>query len=108
MSLLTRGRHRVTVYPAVDAVDGDGNPCQAASPTGCAAYATIQPLSSEETEALGLQTTESYRLHFTDSRVIGPGSQICWLGKRWSVDGFPKRHTGSRRTEHLEYRIRRA
>ena len=30
MSLLTRGRHRVTVYPAVDAVDGDGNACQAA------------------------------------------------------------------------------
>ena len=108
MSLLTRGRHKVTVFPAVDAVDGDGNKCQAPSPQGCSAYATIQPLSSDETSALGLQTTQSYRLHFTDDRVIGPGSQICWMGERWSVDGFPKRHTGSTRTEHLEYRIVRA
>ncbi len=108
MSLLDQGRHKVTVYPAIQAIDDDNNPLMAASPNGFPAYASLQPLSSDEAATIGLETTEAYRLRFSTHIDIGPGSQICWLDTKWSVHGYPKRHTGSARTEHLTYIIKRS
>lgn len=108
MSLLDQGTHTVTVYPTVDAVDGDGNPVK--KPVqGFQARATIQPLSSTESSEAGEQTGEIYRVRFAKPEpMLGPGAQIEWNCSRWSVVGYPMQHTGSVRTAHLTYRIRRA
>lgn len=109
MSLLDQGTHTVTVYPTESRLDGDGNPVQRPTEKGVTAVATIQPLSSTETAELGVATGEVYRLRFVrPGPDLEPGSQIDWLGRRWSVHGYPMRHTGSGRTAHLTYHIRRS
>ena len=108
MSLLDQGRHTVTVYPTHSAVDGDGNPVQKPG-NGFKAEASIQPLSSNAAAELGLQTGEVYRLRFVrPGPELGPGSQVEWNCRLWSVHGFPAHHTGSSRTEHLTYHIKRS
>ena len=109
MSLLDQGTHTVTVFPGCQTVDGDGNPVTKASPNGFPAKAVVQPISSTEASELGAETGEVYRLRFArgDEPELGPGSQIEWLCRRWSVVGYPLHHTGSLATRHNSYRIKR-
>jgi hypothetical protein len=108
MSLLDQGRHTVTVYPTVSTVDGDGNPVQKPA-NGFQAQATVQPLSSTEAAELGVQTGEVYRLRFVrPGPELGPGAQVEWNCRRWAVHGFPEIHSGSARTAHLTYHIKRS
>jgi hypothetical protein len=109
VSLLDWGTHTVTVFPAVDAVDGDGNPATVAGSESFCHTATIQPLSSTETAEMGVVTGEVYRLRFAHpAPVLRPRSQVEWDGELWSVRGWPAKHTGSPRTGHLTYHIARA
>ena len=109
MSLLDQGTHTVICYPTHPDVDGDGNPVQKISGRSFTAVATVQPLTSTEAAELGVQTGEMYRLRFArPAPELGPGAQIEWMCRRWSVHGFPQIHTGSRTTEHLTYHIRRS
>lgn len=110
MSLLDQGTHTVRVFRDIQTLDGDGNPVTRPAPTGYDTKATIQPLSSTESAEMGVQTGEVYRLRFTrmDEPELGPGAQIEWMCQRWSIHGYPQRHTGSAATAHLTYRIKRS
>ena len=109
MSLLDQGTHTVICYPTHGGVDGDGNPVQKVSAQGFTAVATVQPLSSTESAELGVQTGEVYRVRFVrPGPQLGPGAQIDWMCHRWSVFGYPQIHTGSARTAHLTYHIKRS
>ena len=108
MSLLDQGRHTVIVYPTHSATDGDGNPVQKPG-NGFRAQATVQPLTSTEAAEMGVVTGEMYRLRFAHpAPELGPGAQIEWNCRRWAVHGYPQIHTGSPRTAHLTYHIKRS
>lgn len=109
MSLLDQGTHTVRIFPTVGGMDGDGNPVQKVSTQGFTAQATVQPLSSTEAAELGVQTGEVYRLRFArPAPELGPGAQVEWMCRRWSVHGYPMLHTGSAMTSHLTYHIKRS
>jgi hypothetical protein len=122
MSLLDKASQDVILYPAESFVDDLGNQMIRPSATGVPARAEIQAARQSGTSARraeqdneGYETEETYRMRFprripaeVDAVLpLGPGSQVGWDGKLWSVVGYPTPYMGGRRTAHTDYQIRR-
>ncbi|ASZ75452.1 head closure Hc1 [Mycobacterium phage Kimona] len=126
MSLLDRCNQDVVVYPHVVSRDADGNLRARPSETGIPTKARIQVLGQsgtssrrQEQDNEGFESERVYTIHFTpkfdrEHGVLGMQSQIEWgtnpeTGEpiRWALFGEPAFYTGSRRTRHTRYTIKR-
>ena len=110
MSLLDSGTEIITVYPQIRTTDPDGNPIVRTSDEGVQVSARIQPMSTSEDWDQGFQTEERYRMFIArsqDTIDIGIAGQVEWQGVRWEVDALPRLQTGSPRTRHNTYYLRR-
>ncbi|AHJ88678.1 head-to-tail stopper [Mycobacterium phage RhynO] len=119
MSLLDRCPEDVIVYPQIVTQDSDGNTKTKPSETGIPTKARIQVLGQsgtssrrQEQDNEGFESERVYTIHFTrkfdrEHGVIGMQSQIEWKGVRWALFGEPAYYTGSRRTEHIGYTMKR-
>lgn len=119
MSLLDKGNQTVTVYPDEEYIDEDGNTMLRASLTGYEASAVVQPARQSGTSARraeqateGYFTEEVYRLRFTrahdrDNPQLGLAAEVVWNDERWHVIGWATEYTGSRKTAHIDYQIKR-
>lgn len=111
MTLLRKGTETVTVYPEELTESPDGNPHTRATDTGIEARASVQPIGRpDEDSAVGFETTERYRLRLADwtGDPLGPQSRVEWRGVVYSVHGQPRISSGSPRTRHVTYELRRA
>lgn len=110
LSLLDWGNETVTVYPAEETTDSDGNPIVQPASTGITVQARVQPITTGETREHGYNTMEQYRLKIARGQdpVLGIGTRVEWNGKTWYLRGLPRKHTGSSRTRRLDYVIQRA
>lgn len=122
MALLDKAQQSVVLYPAESFLDDLGNTLLRPAAVGIPAKAEIQPARQSGTSARraeqdneGYESEETYRMRFA-RRVppevaavlpLGPGSQVRWKGKLWSLVGHPTEYEGSRRTAHTDYQIRR-
>ena len=112
MSLLDRGPEPVTVYPAVVAVDWEGNTLVRAGTTPVRVRATVQPIaaSRDDMDATGYRTDQMYRLRFprgVDVPGMAEGARVVWRGSTYSVVGPPLIYSGSSRTAHTDWTIRK-
>ncbi|BBC53823.1 putative head-to-tail connector [Mycobacterium phage PP] len=126
MSLLDRCDQDVVVYPELVGKDGDGNDRTYPSDVGIPAKARIQVLGQsgtssrrQEQDNEGFESERVYTIHFTrkfdrEHGVIGMQSQIEWQTNpitgdpvRWALFGEPAYYTGSRRTKHTRYTMKR-
>lgn len=104
MSLITRGRVTLTVYPLVDVDDGYGGtkPGQGAP---VPVSAQVFPSSTEELPD-GLLTGEEYTV-IADRLPAGPWSRVDWDGEVWAVVGDVRRYRQTLRTSYDSAIIRR-
>lgn len=121
MSLLDKTTQPVRVYPEVIDTDEDGNqilrPATEAEAYDTTAEVQLQRQSGtsarrSEQDDEGYFTEEIYRVRFSrqhdqEHGELGQGSELIWRGQRWSFVGYPGHYTGSRRTAHIDYEIRR-
>ncbi|GAB4588735.1 hypothetical protein [Nocardia sp. IFM 10818] len=119
MSRLDRGNADVVVFLEEVTTDADGNTKTRPAKTGVPARALVQPAAQSgtsfrraEQDNEGFESERLMRLRFVrgfnGDKPIGAQSQIEWEGRRWAVFGDPQPYrSGSRRTHHLEYVIRR-
>lgn len=119
MSLLDKGNWTVTVYPEEEYTDEDGNTILRASLTGYEAQAVVQPERQSGTSARraeqgneGYETEEVYRVRFTRNHDrthprLGLAAQVEWEGERWHVVGWATEYSGSRKTAHIDYQVKR-
>lgn len=103
MSLLDRGPHTITVYPAGPVLPGGGRgPSGAPVTVRC----LVQPTSSDS------EGTDGYA-DLTTCRVIGrslpagPWDRVVWDGRDWTVTGQPEKWRSASRTSHDTATIRR-
>ncbi|AGK87498.1 head closure Hc1 [Mycobacterium phage HINdeR] len=126
MSLLDRCDQDVVVYPMVVGKDTDGNDKTYPSEVGIPTKARIQVLGQsgtssrrQEQDNEGFESERVYMIHFTrkfdrQHGVVGMQSVIEWgtnhvTGEplKWSLFGEPAFYTGSRRTQHVGYTMKR-
>lgn len=117
MSILDWGcTEDVIVYPEIQTTDMDGNIRTKASATGFPAKARLQVQGQsgtssrrQEQDNEGFESEKVYTIRFPRSfpHVLGAQSQIEWRGERWVLFGDVNRYTGSRRTRHEVYTIKR-
>lgn len=116
MSLLNKGTTVVRVFPEEVIVDEDGNKITRPSKHGVDCQAVIQPVNSSiqppgsgEKQDEGFETTELYRMRLVGWKrgVLGAQSQVEWEGRRYAVQGEPKRFISSRRTAHVDFTLMR-
>lgn len=118
MSLLDRvGRETILAFPTMVVQDADGNDVLVAQPEGIECTAVIQPAVQSGTSARraeqddeGYATEENYRLRFSPMSThidLGIAGEVEWNNERWHVVGFPTFYNGSRKTNHVDYMIRR-
>lgn len=116
MSLLDTGNQDIIVYPEELTYDTDGNPITRPSTTGIPAKASLQPAVQSGTSARraeqdneGFETETNYRLRLPRSFPfqLNAQSRIEWQGGYWAVMGEARQFTGSKKTAHVEYQIRR-
>ncbi|AOT25473.1 head closure Hc1 [Mycobacterium phage BabyRay] len=125
MSLLDRCDQDVVVYPQEVTTDADGNTKTRPAKTGIPAKARIQVLGQsgtssrrQEQDNEGFESERVYTIHFSrkferEHGPFGMQSQIEWQkddqGRpiRWALFGEPAYYTGSRRTQHVGYTMKR-
>ncbi|ASW31277.1 hypothetical protein J8669_09130 [Mycobacterium tuberculosis] len=119
MSLLDRCNQDVIVYPQEVTTDADGNTRTRPAAEGIPTKARIQVLGQsgtssrrQEQDNEGFESERVYQIHFTrkfdrENGPLGMQSQIEWMGVRWALFGEPAYYTGSRRTEHIGYTMKR-
>ena len=116
MSLLDNAQEECVVFPEEAVTDADGNTRTRPAATGIPARARFQVQGQSGTSARraeqdneGFETEKVYRVRFPRSfpHVLGAQSQIEWRGHRWVVFGDVNLYTGSPRTSHVDYTIRR-
>lgn len=110
MSLLDRGPHSVTVTPMVTVGDSMGTTLQPGTPVAVE-HIAIQPVSAEESEALGIAVSTSYRIigrggwpGGVHSRVlvdVGPNA-----GRTFDQHGDAREYGMSPRTAHFDVVIK--
>lgn len=117
MSLLDRGRERVTIFPEVEFTDPDGNLMTGPAAVGIPTRATVQLKAQSGTSSRradldeeGFQTEKVYRMRLPRSwtSIIGAQAQVEWRGVRWVIFGDHDYFNGSSRTAHVEYTLRRS
>lgn len=119
MSLLDKVVEDVIVFPEVEDRDEDDNIILRPAAVGYSTRATIQPARQSGTSARraeqdneGYESEQNYRVRFSrkhdrERGLIGQGAELEWRGERWFFVGEPTIYTGSRRTAHIDYMIRR-
>lgn len=115
MSLLDRGTQDVIVYPEEMVADMDGNVRTRPSATGFPAKASIQPMGQsgtasrrQEQDNEGFESERVYSIRFPRGfQILGAQSQIEWRGVRWALFGPDVFYSGSPRTSHVTYTIKR-
>ena len=103
------------MYPEVVVTDMDGNVRTKPSATGFPARARLQVQGQsgtssrrQEQDNEGYSTEKVYTIRFPPGfQILGSQSQIEWRGERWVLFGDVNRYTGSRRTSHEVYTIKR-
>lgn len=100
MSLLDRGTEVVEVWPEVEGTDDDGNPVRVPADQPVTLRMLVQPVSAEESAALGQGVNTVYR---AIGRTFPGGAfaRVAWGGRDWDVLGEPKRFNSSPRTRHV-------
>lgn len=115
-SLLDRGNQTILVYPEVATTDDDGNLVTRASNTPVEVRGVIQPLAASGTSGRraeqdneGYESEANYRLRVSRKYdiYIGAQSKVSWRGLKFSVVGDGTRYTGSKKTQHVDYVLRR-
>ena len=116
MSLLDQATEPVIVYPEEAVTDMDGNTRTRPSQTGIPLKARIQVQGQSGTSARrgeqdneGFETEKVYKIRFPRSvtQIFGAQSEIEWRGVRWAMFGDANFYTGSRRTSHQTYSMKR-
>ncbi|WP_458682286.1 hypothetical protein [Prescottella equi] len=116
MSLLDRGTEEVTVYPEEAVTDMDGNIRTRPSKVGYKVRVRIQVQGQAGTSARraeqdneGYESEKVYRIRFPRShtQILGAQSQIEWNGIRHALFGDANYYTGSPRTRHVTYSMKR-
>ena len=109
ISLLDTGTQEALVFVEETVPDSLGNPVVKPSDEGVAVRGSVQPIRMDSDLAAGQNIEQQYRFR-PDRRAvlpIGPWAAIEWLGERFEVLGGPYRQTGSSRTAHTWFRLRR-
>ena len=105
MSHLKRGIHTVTVTP-ISTTNGPYGPEEPADPVTITC--NVQPVSSTERQALGLETSTVYRIRYFPSAhgqapwPGGPYSLIEWQGRTYHQKGEALTSTMSPRTASVK------
>ena len=117
MSLLDRGRETVILYPEVVVTDADGNIKTQPSATGITITRCVVQTQNQsgtaarrkEQDNEGFETDQIYRVRLPRSYqgTIGAQAKLVWRGQEWAVFGDPIRYSGSARTAHYDFSIRR-
>ncbi|RJQ79975.1 hypothetical protein D5S17_09395 [Pseudonocardiaceae bacterium YIM PH 21723] len=116
MSLLDKATEDITVYLEEKTTDRDGNIMTRPSEIGIPAKAVIQLLAQsgtsqrraeQDNEGFEIETAYRMRLPRSFPHVLGAQSRIQWRGEYWAVIGDVHRYSGSARTAHMDYTIRR-
>lgn len=116
MSILDTGTEDVLVFPEEVTTDIDGNIRTRPSKTGIPVKARIQVQGQSGTSARrseqdneGYESEKVYRIRFPRSftTVLGAQSQVEWKGVRWAIFGDINYYTGSPRTTHVVYTMKR-
>lgn len=103
MSRLDTGYDELTLYGEVEALDDIGNLIRVPAPQGSKVRGMMQPLGS--TEDAGQSIATRYRFMCRDWPA-GAWSEALWNGRRWDVEGEPKRRTGSPMVRHATVYLR--
>lgn len=93
MTLIDQGPETVTVYPAVQSLDEDGNPVLVPGTAGVAVNCWAQPLTSPQLSSGPADRLSTYKL-LARSWPGGPYSLIAWRGRNWDVIGEPTYNSG--------------
>lgn len=106
MSLLDRGPHAVTVTPMVEVSDGMGSTLEPGDPVAVSRVA-VQPVSSDEAEALGVQAQTSYRVLGRGPWPGGINSLVRvdvgpYAGRMFDQQGEARLYGMSARTAHFD------
>jgi hypothetical protein len=105
VTIFSRGRDVLTVYPDAVATDGDGNRVRRPSASGVQVRGQFDYVASAEDTSAGDVTVTSARF-FTDAWPTGYAGRVTFDGRSWDVDGEPQPHGGSRLTAHVVVRLR--
>lgn len=122
MSLLDRSPsfEDILVFPQEEVTDIDGNPRTRPATTGIPAKARFQfegqsgtASRDEERQDEGFNTEKFYIMRFSRKSqlalgVLGSQSEIEWKGARWAIYGDARYYTGSPKTAHVEYVVKRS
>ena len=107
MSEIRRGRHTVTVHPRTKTIDRYGDTISTLSTEGHTIQCNVQPLSAEETLALGGGVVQTgYRIKYWPQEHVpwpgGPYSQITIDGEKYEQRGEPLQSRMSGTTGHTK------
>lgn len=109
MSEIRRGRHTVTVHPRTKTIDRYGETISTLSTEGHTIQCNVQPLSAEETLALGGGVVQTgYRIKYWPQEhghvpwPGGPYSQITIDGEKYEQRGEPLQSRMSGTTGHTK------
>lgn len=121
MSLLDAGARYedCIVYPEVVVKDVLGNDRTQKSDVGIPARARFQIQGQsgtasrrQEQDNEGFESAKVYRVRFprkftTEHGILGAQSVIEWRGQEWPIFGDVALYNSSRRTQHVEYIVKR-
>lgn len=110
MSLLDRGPHSVTVTPMVEVEDSMGTTIQPGTPVPLVGVA-IQPVTAEESEALGVSVSTSYRIIGRSGWPGGVHSRVLidvgpQAGRTFDQHGEARQYGMTQRTAHFDVIIK--
>lgn len=100
MSLLDRGPHTLVVTPKLKQTDPYGGTA-IVDGAPVTVRGSVQPVSADESEALGVQAQTVYRF-IGRSWPGGIRSTAVWNGRTFDQQGEPKIYSMSRRTAHVD------
>jgi hypothetical protein len=108
VSLLDRGPHLLDIYPETTTTDDLGNVVVGPAPTPVRVRMAVQPITSDEVDVVGQQTTTTYRA-IARTAPLGAWALVRWIDQdMWcDVVGEPRLYGMSPRTAHVDAVLRR-
>ena len=101
MSTLDYPPHVVQVYLEVDGTDSEGNPVRVPAGSPIDLPCAVHYITTEESAELGETTVTRARI-FVRHFPAGAYAWVDWDGRRWDVQGEPKRFGRSPAIRHDE------